>query len=101
MPKDRAAEQGDVDGPLESSLTLGMVAAETRMRVAAQQAACTLPWGGVDYPSELQRWQADHAVRLHETANFQLGGQEKLTGTNDPRRVLQRNGGMGRPVVHR
>ena len=32
MPKDRGAEQGDVDGPLDCSLTLGMVAAETRMR---------------------------------------------------------------------
>ena len=37
MPKDRGAEQGDVDGPLECSLALGMVAAETRGRVAAQQ----------------------------------------------------------------
>ena len=38
-PKDRGAEQGDVDGTLECSLALGMVAAETRTRVAAQQAA--------------------------------------------------------------
>ena len=30
MPKDRAAEQGDVGGPLDCSLALGMVAAETR-----------------------------------------------------------------------
>ena len=30
MPKDRGAEQGDVDGPLECSLALGMVAAEAR-----------------------------------------------------------------------
>ena len=30
MPKDRDAERGDVDGPLERSLVLGMVAAETR-----------------------------------------------------------------------
>ena len=38
-PKDRGAEQGDVDGASECSLALGMVAAETRTRVAAQQAA--------------------------------------------------------------
>ena len=38
MPKDRGAEQGDVDGPLERRLVLGLVAAETRGRVAAQQA---------------------------------------------------------------
>ena len=35
MPKDRGAEQGDVDGPSECSLALGMVAAESRGRVAA------------------------------------------------------------------
>ena len=39
MPKDRGAEQGDVDGPLECSLALGMVAAVTRGSIAAQQAA--------------------------------------------------------------
>ena len=42
MPKDRGAEQGDVDGPLERSLALGMMAAETRWRIAAQQAAGSL-----------------------------------------------------------
>ena len=52
----------------------GMVAAETRRRIAAQQAAGNLPWIGVDDPSELQRLQADHAARLQESANFQLGG---------------------------
>ena len=35
MPTDRGAEQGDVDGPLERSLALGMVATETRERTAA------------------------------------------------------------------
>ena len=38
MPKDRDAEQGDVDAPLEC-LALGMVVAETRGRVAARQAS--------------------------------------------------------------
>ena len=51
MPKDRA-EQGDVDGHFECILALGMVAAETRLRVAAQQAARTLPWIGIDDPLE-------------------------------------------------
>ena len=41
MPKDRGAEQGNVDGSLECSLALGMLAAETRMRTAAQQAAAS------------------------------------------------------------
>ena len=76
MSKDRGAEQGDVDGPLECSLALGMVAAETRGRVLAQQASRSLPWIGCEDFSEAQRLQADHAVRLQETANFQLGGPE-------------------------
>ena len=38
------AEQGDVDGLLECSLALGMVAAETRGSTAARQAAGNLPF---------------------------------------------------------
>ena len=94
MPKDRGAEQGDVDGPLECSLALGMVAAETRGSIAARQAAGTLPWIGVNDPAEEQRRLVDHAARLQESANFQLGGPEKLTGTHDPRHALQKNGGL-------
>ena len=41
MPKDRGAEQGDVDGPLEGSFALGMVAVEARLCVSEQQAART------------------------------------------------------------
>ena len=35
---------------------------------------------------------ASDEVRLQETANFQLGGPERLTGANDPRHVPQKNG---------
>ena len=65
MPKDRVAEQGDVDGLLEYSLAFGMVASETRWRVAAQQEAGSLRWIGVD-PSEMQRLQADTQARCGE-----------------------------------
>ena len=78
MPKDRGAELGDVDGPLECSLALGMAAAETRRRVAARQAAGSLPWIGVEDKLEEQRLQADHATRVQESANFQLGGPLRL-----------------------
>ena len=54
----------------------------------------TLPWSGVNDPAEKQRLQAGHAVRLHESANFQLGGPEKLTGAHDPRHALQKNGSL-------
>ena len=77
-----------------SSLALGMVAAETRRRIAARQAEGSLPWIGVDDPSEEQRLQANHAPRVQETTNFQLDGPEKLTGADDPQHALQKNGGV-------
>ena len=80
------AEQGDIDGPLS--------AAWQRRRAAAQQAAGSLPWIGVDDPSEEQRLQADHATRMQESVNFQLGGPEKFTGAHDPQHALQKNGGL-------
>ena len=70
-----------------------MVAAETRGRVAAQQASGSLPRIVVDDP-QISALQAEHAVRLQETANFQLGGPEKLTGAHDPQHALQKNGGL-------
>ena len=97
MPNDRGAEQGDVDGPLQCSLALGIEAAETRWGLAAQQAAGSLPWIGVDDPSERQRLQADHAARVQESAKFQLGGPEKLTSADACVAEKRR---LGRPVVH-
>ena len=71
-----------------------MVAAEARGSIAALQAAGTLPWIGVNDSAEEQRLQADHAARPQESANFQLGGPEELTGAHDPRHALQKNGGL-------
>ena len=45
-------------------------------------------------PAEEQRLQADHAAKLQESANFQLGGPEKLSGAHDPQHALQKNGGL-------
>ena len=73
MPKDRGAEQGDVDGPPECSLALGMVATETRGRVAAQQASSGLRWIGVDDPSGFQRLQAEHAVKFARNSKLPVG----------------------------
>ena len=50
MPKDRGAEQGDVDGPL----ALGMATANTRGLIAARQAEGTLPWIGTEDKAEGQ-----------------------------------------------
>ena len=90
MPKDRGAERGDVDGSLECNLALGMVAAETRGRVAAQQALSSLPWIGVDDLSETKRLPAGHTAKMQIISYFQLGGPEKLTGADDPRHALQK-----------
>ena len=97
MPKHRGAEQGDVDGPLECSLALGMVAAETRGRVAAQQASGNLPWVGVITPSEIHRLQAEHATKWQRVPNFELDGPVKLTGADDPRSARERR--LGGPMV--
>ena len=94
MPKDRGTEQGDVDGPLQCSLALLTVAAETRGSTAARQAAGSLPWFGVDDPAEEQRLRADHATRVQESVTFQCGGPEQLSGAHDPQHALQKNGGL-------
>ena len=73
MPKDRGAERGD------GSLALGMVEAETRGSIAAWQAAA--PFLGS---------QADHAARSRASANFQLGGPEKLTHDPQHARVAEK-----------
>ena len=52
LPNDRGAERGYVDGPLECSLALGVVASETWLHAAEQQAAGTVPWIGVDNQEE-------------------------------------------------
>eukprot|EP00973_Karenia_brevis_P018306 2512919-Karenia_brevis.AAC.1 len=44
MPKDRGAEQGDVDGPAECALTLGIVARDARASVHDQQRNGRMPW---------------------------------------------------------
>ena len=47
MPKDRGAEEGDVDGHLECSQALGMVATETRGEEAplpGKRRAPSLDW---------------------------------------------------------
>ena len=99
MPKDLGAEQGDVDGPLQCSLAFGM-AAETRMCIAAVQAAGSLPWIGATDDAEPQQLRADHATRPRKSANFQLGGQEKAPCPRPTTRIAEKRR-PGRLVVHR
>ena len=46
--KNRGAEQGDVDGPLECSLTLGRVASSTTAAMHTAQRNGSLPWASSD-----------------------------------------------------
>ena len=80
MPQERApAEQGDVDGPLECSLELVMVAAEALLHGAAQQAARTFPWSGTDDPVEEQRLQAERSrSKRQQIQDFLRGGSENI-----------------------
>ncbi len=43
-PKDRGAEQGDVDGPLECAITLATVAVKVRAAIHKGQLLGQLPW---------------------------------------------------------
>ena len=71
MPKDRGAEQGDVDGPFECSSALGLVAAETRGRVAARLQP-SMDWV-LTTLQKTQRLQAEHTPKMQRVSNFLLG----------------------------
>ena len=64
MPEDRGAEEGDVDGPLECSLALGMVAAEALLCAARQQAAWTLHHIGTGDSLHERRLQDEQPNRM-------------------------------------
>ena len=49
-----------------------------------RQAAGSLPWIGVNDSAEEQQLRADHAARLWESVNFQLGGLEEAYGCPRP-----------------
>jgi hypothetical protein len=92
LPKDRGAEQGDVDGPLECSLTLAEVASETRMKVAELQRNGTLAWCtegqlGVDEAC------IDHDSRKQKSADFDRDPREDGAQI-DPKHSIQINGGL-------
>ena len=66
MPKDRGAEQREVDGSRECSLAMGMVADEARQHVAGQQAAKHIPWVGAHSKEDA------HTLRVAEDPRHSL-----------------------------
>ena len=63
LPKGRGAEQGDVDGPSECSLTLGIVGSEARSTLHRSQRSGNLPWSS--HPGEqIADMEAYRSLRL-------------------------------------
>ena len=96
MPKDRGAEQGDVDGPL----ALGMATANTRGLIAARQAEGTRPWIGTEDPAEGQAPAFE--LRSQNAGSSQLSarwpGKARWSSRPTARTAEKRR--PGRSVVH-
>jgi hypothetical protein len=96
-PKDRGAEQGDVDGPLECSLTLGGVARRAREGVHQRQRNGELPWttlGSTAVEEEFDDRQARAAAwesLLPEARRQEQGARAIIP---DPRHEIQSGGGI-------
>ena len=87
MVKDRGAEQGDVDGPLECALTLGLVIRDARSDIHQQQRSGSRPWSAVAQ-EEGDRARVDYDERQHCTRTF----PEQRSSTPeavDPRHQVQ------------
>ena len=114
LPKDRGAEQGDVDGPLECALTLGQVAKEAATKVHQLQRNGGLEWANTQAdlaasqgPTQLSRAEAikeaqeafdnmiiaecEWAASLPE--DRRAGGEGAII-TPNPGHEIQKNGGL-------
>jgi hypothetical protein len=90
VPKDRGAEQGDVDGPVECSITLAQVAGETRTKVASLQRQGALPWIARDRDAACD----DFDRRSIRVRSFQTDPEDDHEVRLDPRHEVQVGGGM-------
>ena len=69
--KDRGAEQGDVDGPLECGITAAIAFKRTRRRLHEAQCAGALPWAGPPRdPVVAQQAQADFHERQRRAGEW-------------------------------
>jgi hypothetical protein len=99
-PKDRGAEQGDVDGPLECGVTIAGVAASARESVHRDQCQDRIPWA-VRTPADVTQAKAAHAERdRRATAWAAARPVERRTTPEggaivpDPRHEIQPGGGI-------
>ena len=95
MPKDRAAELRGADGLPECRLALGVVAPETLLHEAEQQAAGIVLWAGAHNDADVHTvapWGTSEQDAL--TPKLSAWCPEKLTGADDPRHALHGNSGL-------
>ena len=93
LPKDRGAEQGDVDGPLECSLALSSVAMEARGSVARLQRQDVLPWCAADGIG-IAAARADYDQRSQLASDFEATPCDAAGARIDPRHSVQVKGGL-------
>ena len=88
MPKDRGAEQGDVEGP--SSIVWHWGWWQLSPTARYYPASCAHPWIGTNDSVEEQRLQAEENSKMQRIQDFQLGGSGRHIGADDPRHGLQK-----------
>ncbi len=96
--KDRGAEQGDVDGPLECSLTLGTVAGKSKHDLHAAQRQGVLPWASEEADAQHAAAEEFDARirRIAEWENSVPSQRRDEAGAiqTDPRHEIQAFGGV-------
>ena len=92
-PKNRGAEQGDVDGPLECSIALAQVARQTRINVASLQRRDELPWIA-DNEASIEAARADFDGRVARAHAFEADPGTDEVVRIDPRHEVQIGGGV-------
>ena len=99
-PKDRGAEQGDVDGPLECSLVLGTVSCEARAAIHGQQRRGELPWASSEPDAAREAEQAfDERLARHMTWVAMAPADRRAADGSgsimpDPAHEVQKLGGL-------
>jgi len=91
--KDRGAEQGDVDGPMECSIALATVARQARVKVADLQRRSLLPWATSDTAGTTAACD-DYDCRKRRGEAFDAGSDASAELRLDPRDEMQVMGGL-------
>ena len=100
MPKDRGAEQGDVDAPLECGMTMGMISSAARSELHSMQRRGELPWAATSAADVIIAEQefGQRAARHDAWAATSPAERRSTDGTRalvpDPSHEVQAFGGV-------